>query len=263
MDQGEDLPRINQVVVTVRQVRWSLPVVACDRCSGAANRVWETSRTAVDLHLDHPILLEVVVSVHHCDSCQHFFRTRPPFLRPDATYTNRVVAKAVASVHQDGMASRRVAHRLARDFWVRPSDRMIRLWCREYTETLRLDGDYQQWIVAEFSGILCVDEVYQNQLALLVAVDPATASGDHLVGYQLLHGEVQQADVERFLGRLRQAGIVPDEVITDASPLYPTVLQAVWPTAAHQLCLFHETRLVVKGSTRSSKTCAWTCPNHP
>jgi hypothetical protein len=246
MAQEEDLLRTNHVWVTVRQVSWSVPVVACDRCSRAAPRVWETSRTAIDLDLDQPVLLEVIVSVHCCKSCQHYFRAQPPFLRADATYTNRVVAKAVASVHQDGMPFRRVARRLARDFWVRPSDRSIRLWCRDYTETLTLEGDYQQWVVSEFSGVLCIDEVYQKQLALLVAVDPACANGDRLVGYQLLHGEVQQADVEQFLRRLRQAGIVPAEVITDASPLYPTVLHAVWPTAAHQLCLFHETRLVVK-----------------
>jgi hypothetical protein len=246
MAQEEDLSRTNRVWMTVRRVSWSLPVAACDRCSGSAPRVWETARTAIDLDLDQPVLLEVIVSVHRCPSCRHFFRAQPPFLRADATYTNRVVAKAVASVHQDGMPFRRVARRLARDFWVQPSDRSIRLWCRDYTDGLSLDGDYKRWIVSEFSGILCIDEVYQKQLALLVAVDPACANGDRLVGYQLLHGEVQQADIEQFLRRLRQAGIAPAEVITDASPLYPTVLDAVWPTAAHQLCLFHETRLVVK-----------------
>jgi hypothetical protein len=122
---------------------------------------------------------------------------------------------------------------------------MVRLWCRDHTDGLNLDGDYQQWVVDGFSGVLCVDEVYQDRLALLVAVDPAAPAGDRLVGDQLVHGEVQQTDVARLLERLRDAGIAPDQVITDASPLYPTALRAVWPAAAHQLCLFHETRLVV------------------
>jgi len=30
------------------------------------------------------------------------------------------------------------------------------------------------------------------------------------------------------------------------SSLYPTVLTKIWPTAAHQLCLFHETRQVTR-----------------
>src|SRR5713226_6321215 len=88
MDQGEDRPRTNEVEVTIRQVRWSLPIAPCDRCGQAAERVWDTSRTAVDVHLDRPVLLEVIVSVHCCASCPHFFRAQPPFLRPDATYTN-------------------------------------------------------------------------------------------------------------------------------------------------------------------------------
>ena len=237
--------RINQSSVSVRLVRRVLPRAACDRCGRLAPRVWDASRSAIDIDLDRPVLLQVTVSVHYCAACRHYFRAQPSFLRRDAVYTNRVVAKAVASVFRDGMAFTRVAQRLARDFWVRPSERMIRLWCRAYADALSLEDDYQRWVVDAFSGVLCVDEVYQDRLALLVAVDPAAPDGDRLVGYQLVHGQVQQTDVARFLERLRDAGIAPDQVITDASPLYPTVLRAVWPTAAHQLCLFHETRLVV------------------
>jgi hypothetical protein len=77
------------------------------------------------------VLLLVTVSVHRCRPCRHFFRAQPPFLRPDAVYTNRVVATAVRSVYADGMAFGRVAARLARDFWVRPSEATIRGWCRD------------------------------------------------------------------------------------------------------------------------------------
>jgi hypothetical protein len=123
--------------------------------------------------LDHPVLLLVTVSVHRCLACSRYFRLQPPFLRRNAIYTDRVVSKAVYSVYQDGMAVRRVARRLARDFWVKPSEAMIRRLCSDYAEGLDFDGDYQKWVVEEFSGILCVDEVYQDKLALLLAVDPA------------------------------------------------------------------------------------------
>jgi transposase len=167
------------------------------------------------------------------------------FLRKNAVYTERVREKAVLSVYEDGMPFRRATRRLARDFWVKPSEAMIRRWCREYAEGLDFCGDYQEWVVEEFSGVLCVDEIYQNKLALLVAVDPAApGGGDRLVGYELIHGGVKRGDVEDFLGRLKRAGIEPDEVITDGSPLYPGALKEIWPTAAHQLCLFHETRLL-------------------
>lgn len=123
---------------------------------------------------------------------------------------------------------------------------MIRSWCRTYSAEFDFETDYQSWVVQEFSGILCVDEVYQGQLALLLAVDPAAPDGDRLVGYQLMHGSVDASDVEQFLSHLKAVGIKPDEVVTDGSKLYPAVLAQVWPEAAHQLCLFHETRHVTK-----------------
>jgi transposase len=188
--------------------------------------------------------LLVIVGIHHCRRCERHFRAQPPFLRPNAVYTERVREKAVLSVYEDGMAVRRVTDRLARDFWVSPSEGTIRRWCYEYAESLNFDEDYQQCVVEEFSGILCVDELYQGELALLLAVDPAIPDGDRLVGYQLIHGEVNRKKVEDFLARLRQAGIEPEQVVTDGSPLYSKTLKEVWPAAAHQLCLFHESRIV-------------------
>ena len=101
-------------------------------------------------------------------------------------------------------------------------------------------------VIANFSGILCVDEVYQSELALLLAVDPAAPDGDRLVGYTLLTKKVDQGAVKSFLAHLQAAGIEPDEVITDDSRLYPGVLVEIWPMAVHQLCLFHATGNVVK-----------------
>lgn len=234
--------------VSFRRVCWSFPSVNCPRCRGDAQRVWESMRVAVDIDLDQPIVLLVEVSVHVCVTCSRMFRAQPPFLRPRAIYTRRVVQKAVEAVFCDGMAARNVPDRLARDFWVKPSEKMVRLWCRGYAAEIDFDVDYQPWVVANFSGILCVDEVYQGDLVLLLAVDPAAPDGDRLVGYTLLPKtkEVNQSMVTTFVERLRVAGVHPDEIITDDSRLYPSVLAKVWPTAMHQLCLFHATRRIVR-----------------
>ena len=71
-------------------------------------------------------------------------------------------------------------------------------------------------MVASFSGILCVDEVYQGDLALLLAIDPAAPDGDRLVGYGLLPKtrEVNQSMVRSFIERLKAAGVNP----TKSSP---------------------------------------------
>lgn len=235
---------VNQTVCHVYDICYSLTEALCSLCGQRAPRFSLAERTAIDLDLDHPVLLHITVSVHYCATCHHYFRAQPPFLRADAIYTNRVVTKAVQSVYRDNMAMRRTAARLARDFWVQPSESMIRQWCRTYSTTFNFETDYQPWVVSEFSGILCVDEVYQNKLALLLAVDPAAPEGDRLVGFQLVTGSIDASDMEAFLTRLRAAGIDPAEVITDGSSLYPAVLSKIWPQAAHQLCLFHETRRV-------------------
>jgi hypothetical protein len=235
----------NHTPCTIRHLHYGLSFAECERCGCSARRVWETSRTAIDVDLEGPVLLLVTVSVHRCASCRCYFRAQPPFLRKNAVYTDRVRNKAVLSVYEDEMPFRRVTGRLTRDFWVKPSEAMIRRWCKEFAEGLDFKEDYQAWVVEEFSGILCVDEVYQDKLALLLAVDPASPDGgDRLVGYELIHGQVERKDMEDFLSRLECAGIEPEEVVTDGSPLYPGALKEVWPTAVHQLCLFHESRLV-------------------
>jgi hypothetical protein len=246
-------------------VWWSFPSVNCPRCGGDAQRVWDSTRVAVDIDLDQPIVLVVEVSVHVCAACSRMFRAQPPFLRPRAIYTRRVVQKAVEAVFRDGMAARSVPDRLARDFWVKPSEKMVRLWCRAFAAEVDFSADYQPWVVANFSGILCVDEVYQGDLALLLAVDPAAPDGDRLVGYTLLPKtrEVNQGMVKVFIERLQAAGVTPDEVITDDSRLYPAVLAEVWPTAMHQLCLFHATRRVVRAVSDVVKQVRRTLPTPP
>src|SRR6266508_5313846 len=77
---------------------------------------------------------------------------------------------------------------------------MLRLCCRDFTPNVDFTTDYQPWVVANFSGILCVDEVYQGDLALLLAVDPAAPDGDRLVGYTLLANTkaVDQSAIKAF-----------------------------------------------------------------
>lgn len=241
---------VNQTPCVIRELRYCQPACVCANCRADAPYYSTAMRTAIDLDLERPVLLQVKVSVHYCEHCHHYFRAQPPFLRPDSIYANQVVSKAVCSVLEDGMAMRRATARLARDFWVQPSEASIRIWCKQYGAGFDFATECQPWVIQEFSGILCVDEVYQDKLALLLAVDPASPHGDQLMGYQLVHGKVSAVEVKAFLSNLQAVGIEPQEVITDGSVLYPTVLAQVWPQAAHQLCLFHETRRIVQAAMK-------------
>ena len=163
------------------------------------------------------------------------FRAQPPFLRPRCIYTRRVVHKAVQSVYCDGMAARSVPDRLARDFWVRPDEKMVREWCRAYAAEIDFAVDYQPWVIANFSGILCVDEVYQGDLALLLAVDPAAPDGDRLVGYTLLPKtrEVDQGMVRRFVDRLKAAG----SILTKSSRTIRACTRPCWQRSGRPHCI--------------------------
>lgn len=164
------------------------------------------------------------------------------------------------SVLKDGLPFCRVPDRMARDFWVHPSESSIRLWVKRQICALPWKESYEPWVVENFSGVLCVDEVYQGKIALFLAVDPKR---DRLVGYQLLRGPVSGADAADFLGRLRDLGIFPDEIVTDGSSLYPETLAMVWPQAAHQLCLFHQTRNVVKAGGKALRKLMEGLPKMP
>jgi hypothetical protein len=75
---------IHRTPCAFRQVRWSFPTTACLRCRRLAPRLWDASRVAVDIDLDQPVVLIVVVSVHVCAVCGRMFRAQPPVLRPRA-----------------------------------------------------------------------------------------------------------------------------------------------------------------------------------
>jgi len=49
-----------------RPVRWSFPSVPCTRCGDVAPCLWDATRVAVDIDVDHPVVLAVVVGVHVC-----------------------------------------------------------------------------------------------------------------------------------------------------------------------------------------------------
>jgi hypothetical protein len=67
---------------SIRRILYSFPSATCQGCGRSARKVWETtSRTAIHVDLDHPVLLLVTVSVHRCFTCSRYFRLQPSFLR--------------------------------------------------------------------------------------------------------------------------------------------------------------------------------------
>jgi hypothetical protein len=108
---------------------------------------------------------------------------------------------------------------------------------RDHAASLDM-AEHRRTVLEHFSGTLCVDELHLGRFTLLLATDPLS---DLPVAFALV-AKNDREHMERFLRNLKTWGLVPRVVVTDGSNLYPAVLAELWPTADHQLCVFHTVR---------------------
>src|SRR4029077_19926896 len=103
-----------------------------------------------------------------------------------------------------------------------------------------IETDYLDWALADFSGYLAVDELYDGPFCVLSAVD---ARQQRRLLYEVLDHDPTRADILCFLARLhdqiRARGRTVLGITTDASPLYPIPISLVFPGIRHQVCEFH------------------------
>jgi len=114
-------------------------------------------------------------------------------------------------------------------------DSTILDWFRDEGFAADIDA-FQDRAVAEFSGQMDVDEVYDGQYGQLKATDPI--AGREL-DYELIEGPITDDHVLEFFLRLKARGFEPEIVTTDGSLLYVNTITQAWPRARHQRCVFH------------------------
>jgi hypothetical protein len=99
---------------------------------------------------------------------------------------------------------------------------------------------YLDWALANFSGYLAADELYDGPFCILSAVDPHQ---QRRLLYEVLEHDPTQVDILYFLARLndqiRAHGHAVRGITTDGSPLYPQPIALVFGAIAHQVCEFH------------------------
>jgi len=210
-------------------------------------------RQLQELHLDHPLLLVVTLGVYACPNpvCpRKYFRARLPFARKRARYTERAQAKSVAAVIRDQMPLTKVPERMEADFHLRPAATSVRGWVQQAGEQIDGGQAYEPWVKRSFSGVLCVDEVYEAEFAVLVATDPLNGT---TVGLALEERPPEQTkttatgeQMDRVLAYLKGLGLEVEGILRDGSPLYPARLARHFPEAAQELCTFHLKQDVVK-----------------
>jgi len=99
---------------------------------------------------------------------------------------------------------------------------------------------YVDWALADFSGYLAADELYDGPFCILSIVDNHTFKR---LWYQVLDHDPTQDDIRAFFqafqAQLTARNLSVRGITTDASPLYPTPITAVFGAVPHQICEFH------------------------
>jgi Transposase len=111
-----------------------------------------------------------------------------------------------------------------------------------------MDTEFLDWALADFSGYVAADELYDGPFCVLSAVDNRCYKR---ILYEVLDHAPNHDDIRAFLNRLKTAlqarGLTLRGITTDGSPLYPEPLAEVFSGVPHQLCQFHVIKEITKG----------------
>jgi hypothetical protein len=110
-----------------------------------------------------------------------------------------------------------------------------------------MDTECLDWALADFSGYVAADELYDGPFCVLSAVDNRRYKR---ILYDVLDHDPTHDDIRAFLGRLKTALVARAltllGITTDGSSLYPTPLAEVFRGVRHQICQFHVIKDIVK-----------------
>jgi hypothetical protein len=112
--------------------------------------------------------------------------------------------------------------------------------------------DFLDWALADFSGYVAADELYDGPFCILSAVDNRCYKR---ILYDVLDHDPTHDDIRGFLRRVHAAlstrHLTLCGVTTDCSALYPVPLAEVFGDVPHQICTFHIVAEVSKAVLRA------------
>lgn len=129
-------------------------------------------------------------------------------------------------------------------------------------------ADYIDWALADFSGYLTADELYDGPFCVLSLVDNRRYKR---LAYEVLDHDPTHKDIRRFFERFQAVlvarGLTVRGITTDASPLYPLPIAQVFGNVPHQICQFHVvaeiTKAVLQAVSQVRKTLTARMPKLP
>jgi Transposase len=110
-----------------------------------------------------------------------------------------------------------------------------------------LSTTYLDEALADFSGYLAIDEVYDGPFCILSVVDNRRYNrlAFRVLDHKPIHKNVL-AFLREFKAHLDKRGPSVRGITTDGSSLYPRVLKELWPEVPHQICQFHVLKEITK-----------------
>ena len=115
-----------------------------------------------------------------------------------------------------------------------------------------MDTDFLNGALANFSGYVAADELYDGPFCILSVVDNRRYKR---LLYEVLDHDPTHDDIRAFLRRLKTALVARNltllGVTTDGSALYPEPLREVFGKVRHQICQFHVVAEVSKAVLRA------------
>jgi hypothetical protein len=104
----------------------------------------------------------------------------------------------------------------------------------------RITEEYLDNALANFSGYIAADELYDGPYCVLSIVD--NHRFQRLI-YEVLDHDPTEQDILQFFTRFQEAlqarGLSLHGITTDGSPLYPAAIAKVFGPIRHQVCQFH------------------------
>ncbi|MCP3984402.1 MAG: hypothetical protein GY723_08430, partial [bacterium] len=229
----------------------------CPRCGAHSprNEARTLSRWAGSLAA--PNRVSVVVGCYICPRCpigECWFRLEPPGFEGCSDYitSSRLAVLSLVSVHKMSFEGAAAVGRSMLHLPELAATTVMR-WYRDAGDQVDFLGHLSR-MAEVFSGQLAIDEVYDGEYHVIKATDPL--NGVELTSW-IGKGSPDQNAIRCVLWELKNAGIVPELVVTDGSNLYPTVIAEVFPGAKHQRCVFH----FIMGSNRKLMRVFWAAYN--
>jgi hypothetical protein len=200
-------------------------------------------RLVEHLGIDQPTYLVVTVPKYACrrEACPRKYFTPPIAEAKPYAQTSRALQQMVVRQYRRGVLPLRAVETAVReDFHVGTGKSSVLRW-----HLATGADDFPRPARLPFSGVLCIDEVYEHvagrRVPTFTCVDPLAN-----ITIRLPLGRATATHLAAAMRQVKALGAEPKVIVSDLWSAYPEALAQVWPQAERQLCWFHVMQWVTR-----------------